>query len=51
MCQMLELSKNWPSGEYALQIVILAGKRQKQTVDYEWEGREHLSNEYKFVIK
>lgn len=39
------------SGEYALQIVVSAGKRQKPSVDYEWEGIEHSSDKYKFVIK
>ncbi len=39
------------SGEYALQVVISAGKRQEQTIDYEWQGTGYSSEKYKFVIK
>jgi hypothetical protein len=39
-------------GEYALRIRIGPLKRREpQRFDYEWEGREHWSNEYKFVVK
>lgn len=39
-------------GEYALRIRIGEIKsREPQRFDYEWEGQEHWSNEYKFVVK
>ncbi|MHB1035370.1 MAG: hypothetical protein ACYC35_11380 [Pirellulales bacterium] len=39
------------SGDYALQVVISRGKRQQQTVDYEWQGRGYSSDEYRFLVK
>jgi hypothetical protein len=39
-------------GEYGARIRIGPAKqRERQRLDYEWEGEEHWSNEYKFVVK
>ncbi len=41
------------SGKYTLRLRIqeFRGGRQPQSYDYEWEGREHHSNDFKFVIE
>jgi len=40
------------SGEYVLRLRIGGGKgREPQSFDYEWEGQEYLSDNFKFVVK
>ena len=42
----------WSAGDYTLRIWIGDFKtREPQEFDYEWEGKEYWSKEYKFVVK
>ncbi len=52
LCVPVDEMGSLSAGKYVVRIRIGNLKwREPQRFDYEWEGREHLSNEYKFVIK